>query len=107
MKKVKPSGAAVEMMDAAPPLTLQELCIACNVQAEWIIELVEQGVIDVRGQTETDWTFTGLSLVRVSKAQRLQRDLGLNTAGVALALELIAEIEDLRAQLRAAKSSSD
>jgi chaperone modulatory protein CbpM len=30
---------------------------------------------------------------------RLQRDLGINLAGVALAIDLLDEIEDLRAQL--------
>ena len=34
-------------------------------------------------------------------ASRLQRDLGLNLAGAALALELLEEIDALRARLQA------
>ena len=39
-------------------------------------------------------------LRRVRRAQRLQRDLGVNTPGIALALELLEEVESLRARLR-------
>jgi len=41
------------------------------------------------------------SSVRItSTVIRLQRDLGVNLAGAALALELLENIEELRAQLR-------
>jgi chaperone modulatory protein CbpM len=36
----------------------------------------------------------------------LQRDLGLNLAGAALALELLERIENMRAQLRRERSRS-
>jgi len=40
-------------------------------------------------------------------ALRLQRDLGLNLAGAALALELLDEVEALRAQLRVMGASRE
>jgi chaperone modulatory protein CbpM len=39
-------------------------------------------------------------VVRVRSALRLQRDLGVNLAGIALALDLMEELEDLRSQLK-------
>jgi hypothetical protein len=43
------------------------------------------------------WQFTTLSIVRVAKAKRLVRDLGLNLPGVALALDLLDQLHEVRA----------
>ena len=43
--------------------------------------------------------FRGASLPRARVAVRLTRDLEVNTAGVALALDLLDEIAELRSQL--------
>ena len=81
-------------------LTLRQLCDACAVHAEYIIELVDEGYIDPSGVEKSHWCFSGIAINRVRKAKHLQRDLGINLAGVALAIELMDEIEDLRARLR-------
>ncbi len=80
-------------------LTLRQLCDACAVRAEYIIELVDEGFIEPSGLEKSHWCFSGVSIRRVQKAKRLQHDLGINLAGVALALDLIDEIEFLRARL--------
>lgn len=81
-------------------LTLAEICGACAVHAESIIGLINEGVLDPAGSGPHDWRFTGLQMRHARTALRLQRDLEINTAGVALALQLLDEIEMLRAQLR-------
>ncbi len=80
-------------------LTLRQLCDACAVHAEYIIELVDEGYIDPSGVEKSHWCFSGITINRVRKAKHLQRDLGINLAGVALAIELMDEIEHLRARL--------
>ncbi len=80
-------------------LTLRQLCDACAVRAEYIIELVDEGFIEPSGIEKSHWCFTGVSIRRVQKAKRLQQDLGINLAGVVLAVDLIDEIEQLRARL--------
>jgi len=80
-------------------LTLHELCDACAVHADFICELVDEGLLEPTGAAQSHWYFTGFSLYRVRRAQRLQQDLGLNLAGVALALDLLDEVEQLRAQI--------
>lgn len=82
------------------PLTLGQLCRACDVHAEWVISLVEEGIIVPDGKEVYLWRFTGNNLVRVRSALRLQRDLGVNLAGIGLALDLIEELENLRTQLK-------
>ena len=81
-------------------LTLADLCSACTAQVDVIIELVEEGVLTPTGQSPDYWRFTGVHMHRARVAVRLQRDLGINLAGAALALHLMDEMETLRAQLR-------
>ena len=81
-------------------LTLGQLCHACNVHADWILSLVEESIIEPQGENIRLWRFSGASLLRARSALRLQRDLGVNLAGIALALNLIEELEKLRAQIK-------
>jgi len=80
-------------------LTLGQLCRACSVHADWVISLVEEGIIEPQGKEIHYWQFSGVNLVRVRSALRLQRDLGVNLAGIGLALDLMDELENLRGQL--------
>ena len=58
--------------------------------------VVEEGVLNVIEVNTTEWHFSGAALRRARLALRLERDLELNLAGVALALELMDELEALR-----------
>ena len=78
---------------------LGELCEICVVSAEWVIELVDEGILEPQGQEPTEWLFPGGSCRRIAMVRRLQRDLGVNLAGAALALELEEEIMELNARL--------
>jgi chaperone modulatory protein CbpM len=80
-------------------LTLDDLCRACAAQSELIVDLVHEGVLAPLGAAPEVWRFTGVHLHRATVAVRLQRDLGVNPAGAALALELMDELDSLRAQL--------
>jgi chaperone modulatory protein CbpM len=88
------------LLDEHLELSLNDLCRACSSSTEWVIELVEEGALEPIGQEQSGWRFTGTSLCRAQTAMRLQRDLGINLAGIALALDLLDEIETMRAQLR-------
>ncbi len=81
-------------------LTLEQLCHACGVHTDWVISLVEESIIEPQGDEIQVWRFSGDSLVRVRSAQRVQRVLGVNLAGIALALDLMEELENLRTQLK-------
>jgi chaperone modulatory protein CbpM len=87
------------LIDEESRLSLRELCDACSVHAEFIIELVNEGVIEPAGYEKSHWCFTGFTLRRVRTAKRLKRDLGVNLAGIGLALELLEELEHMRSQL--------
>lgn len=84
------------IVDEDAEFTLIELSEACGRTSEWIIELVEEGVIEPVGADQEDWRFRGTCLRRVQIAQRLESDLGVNLPGAALALELLDELGRLR-----------
>ncbi|MGC2165128.1 MAG: chaperone modulator CbpM [Gallionella sp.] len=92
---------AICILDEQTQLTLDDLCRACAVHAERIIELVDFGVLEPQGREPARWVFVGDSLHRARKALRLQRDLDMDLAGAALALELLDEITSLRDRIRA------
>jgi len=81
-------------------LTLLELSHSCCVSSEQLIALVEEGVLEPVGNDPADWRFGGRSLQRARAALRLTRDLHLDPPGVALALELLEQIDELQARLR-------
>ena len=89
------------ILEEQTQLTLADLCSACSVNDQQIIELVDAGVLEPQGHEPARWIFVGASLHRARKALRLQRDLDIGLAGAALALELMDEIESLRTRLRA------
>lgn len=95
------SGASAEILESSATCTLEELCSTCDVQAEWVTGLVDYGAIDPVGSDKATWQFAGITVVRVQRAKRLERDLGLNLPGVALALDLLDQIDELRARLQA------
>ena len=87
------------IVEDATEFTLGELSRACGKPAEWILALVEEGVIEPVGTVQARWHFRGYCLRRVRIVQRLESDLGLNLAGAALALELLEEVEALRSRI--------
>ena len=97
---------APSMADPRDALTLDELCRACAVQSDFLLTLLEEGVIEpAEGQAPENWRFTSVQVHHVSVAWRLQRDLGVNPAGAALVLQLLEEVQTLRAQLGQARAA--
>lgn len=93
MKKTTRRGDILET------LSLHELCRFCQSDEDWVVELVAQGVLEPAGSSMQSWRFQGQSISRAKKASRLNRDLGINAAGVAMVLELLEERDRILRQL--------
>lgn len=76
-------------------VTLTDLCRSCMVKTETVTLLVQEGILDPVGDSTERWRFSVASLRRVKTAIHLQRDLGVNLAGAALALDLLDRIAEL------------
>ena len=89
-----------EIFEEYAILSVDELSRLCAVDRTYIVELVEEGVLSVIEVDAVEWRFEGAALRRARTALRLQRDLEINMPGVALALQLIEQIDRLRGELR-------
>lgn len=95
------------LLDESTTVTLDELGSLCSVQREQIVLLVDEGVLEPLGHEQAQWRFTTANLQRARIAIRLQQDLGINLAGVALVLDLMTQIDALHARLALLQADSD
>lgn len=93
---VKHTQTTLEILDDRLRLSLRELSVQSGSHAEFIIDLVEYGVLQPEGAQPGEWRFPGTDLVLIKRAMRLRRDFDLNLSGLALTLELLEEIRMLR-----------
>jgi len=83
-------------------LALDEFARACGVEQSFVEELMLDGLI-APSRREPALGFGGEELARARRILRLQRDFGANLQCAAVMLDLIDEVERLRAQLRRAE----
>ena len=98
-RDVKTTTLVGTILEEEVVLSLAEVCRASRLSAERVIEMAEEGIVEPVGRSPENWRFRGASLRRLRCAQRLEEDLGVNTAGIALVLELMDELEQLRTRL--------
>ena len=67
MPAKSPEQQAVLVLDEASEITLAELTHSCRVQTEWVLELVEEGVLEPLKPGGPQWRFAATSVVRVSR----------------------------------------
>ena len=90
-------------LSASHPLAASELAHACGAQLDWVVQLVEIGIIESRTPAERpdDWRFHGSDLQCALEARRLERDFGVGLDAAALILDLEHEVRRLKGVLRA------
>jgi chaperone modulatory protein CbpM len=82
-------------------LELEAFAAACGAEPAFVCQLVEEGLLRPVA-VQPAWRFGGEELARVRRIRRLQRDFEANLQSVAVMLDLIDEIERLRATLHRA-----
>jgi chaperone modulatory protein CbpM len=87
---------SAHVLDETVELGLAELCSACGVTEQLVIDIVAEGIVEPRGGDPRAWRFTGVAIARIRRVVRLQQEFDVNLPGAALALELFEEIERLR-----------
>lgn len=79
-------------------LSLEECCQRVELPAASLIEIVEYGIVQPGGDSPSTWRFDAAALSRLRQARRLQRELELDWPAVAVALDLLGEVQRLRAE---------
>ncbi len=77
-------------------LTLEEICDSCQISTNFIYDLIEYDIIQLTHDDPEEWMFNLSQLQRIKTAKRLQDDLEVNLAGIAIILDLLDEIDALR-----------
>ena len=95
----------IEILGNSTFYSLREVCERCGMPAEQVIEFVDFGIAEPEGESTREWHFTPAQLFRLNRALRLQRDLEINLPGLALALDLLEEIDSLHSELNRLKCS--
>ncbi len=85
-------------------LTVTEFCESVPVSRQTLEEMVSEGVFDVPGTATDDWVFDAEMLTLIRKALRLKSELDIDWAGIAVALDLLMELDQLRRENRQLKS---
>lgn len=81
-------------------LSLLEVTVSFGVSEDIILEIMDEGIIPSHKNERDEFYFGNEDIRRIRTALQLHRDLGVNFAGAALALELMSEIDHLKRLLR-------
>lgn len=79
------------------PISFAEIIEMYDLSEALLQELIEYDILHPQ-QRDQDWLFDAVQVKRLQTAMRLQRDLDVNFAGIALVLDLMDELEELRAR---------
>jgi len=89
-------------------VSFADLCVAANIGADYVIELIEyDAIIPISGTQPQEWQFNIQAINVVSKAARLHRDLEINWGDIVLVLDLLEEIDQLKDENRQLKQQID
>lgn len=81
-------------------IDMQEFCQVVDLPAAFVIEIVEHGILEPQGRQPEEWLFDSAALSIAKRAVKLHHELQLEWDGVALALNLLEELERVRAENR-------
>jgi DNA-binding transcriptional MerR regulator len=97
MRSTMVNGFMIRLEPAWRPLSLEEVAARCGLHPLLVERLVALGLIDpVEGESNR---FAPEVALRLQRALRLRRDLGLSYNSVALVMELLDRIEALERRL--------
>lgn len=77
--------------------SFNEMLRVCAAERQWLLELIEEGIISVEGQPEQA-IFSGFQMARVRRACRLRHDFDASVPALSLIMRLLDEVEELRKQ---------
>lgn len=84
------------MSETGSYLTLTEVTRSVRLSADTIVTIVDCGIVEPRGEQPNQWRFEPQMVALMQRACRLQRDLELDWPAVALAMDLIEDLQRLR-----------
>ncbi|RKG31296.1 chaperone modulator CbpM [Acinetobacter tianfuensis] len=88
-----------EVVDEQHTFDLNHFAEACGQSPEWVLQLLEYDILQDRPD-ERIHQFFGEDISRARRAYRLQRDFNASFTAVAMMMDLIDEVQQLRKQVK-------
>jgi chaperone modulatory protein CbpM len=86
----------LQILDEHTEVAFAELLRISGFERDQLLELIECGVLEPRGERESEWRFPSQALAVTRRASRLRSEFELDSHAVALALGLLDRIDDLQ-----------
>lgn len=91
------------LLEEDTSMSFSEVCHKYSIPKQLLIEMIEYGLFANPAHDIEQSHLNSQDLHRLESAFRLHRDLGVNLAGVALALDLLEKIEQMQQELEILK----
>lgn len=89
-------------------LTVEEFTMGCAVDQVWLVEHLEAGVLPSQpGSDPAAWRFSGADLKRGRRMLDLERQFDASPELAGLVVDLLEEVERVKARLRRAGIAAD
>ena len=94
-------------------LTIVELANACSVEYTWVVQHVEDGLLEcshgamtaaISSADAAQWRFASAALIRARRLANIERTFDANAEVAALVVDLLEEVATLRQQRFAEQS---
>ncbi len=99
MSDLGPYTFDAEIIEYQETISIVKLCRLAGANSHDIRALVEEGIIEPADGNPESHHFQASVVTRTRKAIHLQRDLGINAAGIALIFDLMDEISRLKSRI--------
>ena len=99
---IKDGCFEAEIIDEQCIFDLNHFAQACGQSPEWVLQLLEYEILPARTEARIH-QFFGDELTRARRAFRLQRDFEASLSAVAMMLDLIDEVQELRKEIKHAQ----
>lgn len=101
--RVSVSASATIAISHDHPIAIHELAHACGASIDWVVQLVEVGIVEAPAPAGPPdaWHFHSIDLQNALEVRRLERDFGVGLEAAALILDLQREVRRLKATLLA------
>ncbi len=78
--------------------SFEQFCETINLPGDRVQYIVELGILTPKGEQPDEWQFDADMLSTARRAQQLHRQLEVDWPGVALALQLLEQIDNLKSE---------
>ncbi len=87
------------LIEETTTFTFIEVCEKYHIPQQLLEEMIVQGLFTCQTTDQEELSLNQKELNRIESAFRLHRDLGVNLPGVAVVLDLLDEMEQMRNEL--------